>query len=72
MKWPDDEVVITSLGKGKELPGKIANVELLGHTGQLTFRQDDSGLRVKMPSEKPCDFAYTLKLSGLHLQSAAL
>lgn len=70
MKWPDNEVAITSLAKGKELPGKVTKVELLGHAGQLAFTQDDSGLRVKFPSERPCDFAYALKLSGLELKDS--
>lgn len=65
MKWPDaDEVIITSLAKEMEPGARITKVELLGHSGRLTFTQDATGLRVKVPVEKPCDFAYALKISG--------
>ena len=42
-------------------------VEMLGHAGALVFTQDASGLRVKMPGKRPCDFAWALKISGLKL-----
>ena len=68
MKWPDTgEVVVASLATGTAPPGKIAKVELLGHPARLTFTQDATGLTVKLPSEKPCDFAYALKITGLNL-----
>jgi alpha-L-fucosidase len=68
MKWPDTgEVMITSLAREMAPKAKIAKVELLGHPGRLTFSQDATGLRVKMPPEKPCDFAYALKISGPNL-----
>jgi hypothetical protein len=34
----------------------------------LEFSQDETGLKVKLPIEKPCDFAYTLKITGLKLK----
>ena len=37
-------------------------------TGNLDFTQDAAGLKVKFPAEKPCDFAYALKISGLKLK----
>ncbi len=68
MKWPDaGEVVVASLAVGTAPPGRIAKVELLGHPGNLTFIQDATGLRIKLPAEKPCDFAYALKITGLNL-----
>ena len=70
MNWPGDQAVITSLATGaKDLPaGKIEKVELLGHAGKLEFTQDAEGLKVKFPAEKPCDFAYVLKITGLKLK----
>jgi alpha-L-fucosidase len=68
MKWPDNEVVITSLAKGKAPEGKIQKVELLGHKGNLEFTQDADGLKVRFPADKPCDYAYVLKISGLHTE----
>jgi alpha-L-fucosidase len=68
MNWPTDaQVTITSLATGQPLQGKVAKVELLGHAGDLTFTQDAQGLKVKFPDEKPCDFAYVLKITGLKL-----
>jgi len=70
MSWPGDApVTITSLASGsKDLPaGKIEKVELLGHAGNLDFTQDAQGLKVKFPTDKPCDYAYVLKITGLKL-----
>jgi alpha-L-fucosidase len=71
MSWPDGEALITSLASGQTPPGKIEQVELLGHAGALTFTQDAAGLHVKFPAEKPCDYAYALKITGLKLAPAA-
>jgi alpha-L-fucosidase len=68
MSGPDKDVIITSLATDKGLAGKISKVELLGHTGKLKFTQDSQGLHVEFPAEKPCDYAYVLKIAGLLLQ----
>jgi alpha-L-fucosidase len=61
MDWPPDgQAVIKSLGDQK-----IEKIELLGHQGNLAFTQDAEGLKVKFPVEKPCDFTYALKITGL-------
>jgi alpha-L-fucosidase len=67
MAWPTDPVVITSLATGKAPQGKIQKVELLGHSGDLAFTQDADGLKVTFPTDKPCDYAYVLKITGLKL-----
>jgi alpha-L-fucosidase len=68
MKWPTDQVVIKSLATGRPVLGKVEKVELLGHTGELEFTQAEDGVKVKFPANQPCDFAYTLKITGLKLQ----
>jgi alpha-L-fucosidase len=68
MKWPDSEATITSLAEGKAPAGKIKKVELLGHAGTLKFNQDGAGLHVQFPADKPCDYAYVLKITGLKLR----
>jgi alpha-L-fucosidase len=68
MSWPGDEAVVASLAVGKAPQGKIEKVELLGHAGALAFTQDAAGLHVKFPAEKPCDYAYVLKITGLKLK----
>jgi len=67
MAWPPDAVVITSLAAGQPVQGKVKKVQLLGHDGDLAFTQDAEGLKVKFPADKPCDYAYVLKLTGLKL-----
>jgi alpha-L-fucosidase len=68
MKWPDREVVITSLADGKAAEGRVVKVELLGQSSPLDFSQDAIGLHVRFPSVRPCDYAYVLKITGLKLQ----
>jgi alpha-L-fucosidase len=68
MNWPGDQpVTITSLASGKPVQGKAAQVQLLGHDGPLQFTQDAAGLKVQFPAQKPCDFCYSLKITGLKL-----
>ncbi|WP_044303001.1 alpha-L-fucosidase [Rhodopirellula sallentina] len=65
LAWPESgEVTIRALGKGSEYwPGEIGSVEMLGSDETIRFERTDAGLNVKMPSVKPCDFAYVLKLT---------
>jgi alpha-L-fucosidase len=55
-------VTITSLAAGKNL-GPIGRVSLLGSRGTLKWERGAQGLAVRLPREKPCDFAYVLKIS---------
>jgi alpha-L-fucosidase len=72
MNWPQDgPVTIASLAKGQPVEGKVKRVELLGHPGPLKFVQDAEGLKVTFPPEKPCDFVYSLKITGLKLPPPA-
>ena len=66
--WPGQQAIITSLAKGKAPAGDIKSVTLLGHQGELEFSHDEQGLKVKMPAEKPCDYAFALKIAGLKLK----
>jgi alpha-L-fucosidase len=68
LSWPTNEAVITSLTTTNALAGKIKKVELLGHKGKLEFSQDETGLKIKLPAEKPCDYAYVFKIIGLKLK----
>ncbi|MGH9343883.1 MAG: alpha-L-fucosidase, partial [Terriglobia bacterium] len=63
MGWPEREAVVHALGTASaQSPAKIESVELLGHKGRLTWRQDADGLRVKLPAERPSDYAVTFKV----------
>lgn len=72
MNWPGDEpVTITSLAENRSHRGKVKRVELLGHAGHLKFSQGAEGLKVTFPPDKPCDFVYSLKITGLRLPAPA-
>lgn len=61
VKWPET-------GKSAAIPslntawGKVKSVTMLGHTGELKFTQDTTGLKVVFPADKPCEFAWSLKI----------
>jgi alpha-L-fucosidase len=40
---------------------------VLGHQGSLPFTQDAQGLKVTMPADQPCAYAFALKITGLKL-----
>lgn len=63
--WPGARVVIGSLVPGPQNGGTISEVSMLGSPGRLRFRQDADGLSVELPEQPPCQYAYTLKISGL-------
>ena len=67
LTWPGGSAVITSLST-VNVAGKITGVELLGHKGALEFSQEATGLKIKLPAEKPCDYAYAFKITGLKLK----
>ncbi len=59
--WPGKDVLIPALAQGKA--GTIEKINLLGHNGDLKFSQDESGLHITLPDEKPCDYAFALKIT---------
>lgn len=67
--WPaDGKLVIHSLAKVGGAKGRVTSVTLLGHRGHLSFEQNAEGLVVRMPAEKPCDYAYALRITGTNLR----
>jgi alpha-L-fucosidase len=64
MGWPQPSVLLKPLAIGSpQAPGNVRYVELLGNRGKLSWKQDESGLRIDLPREKPCDHAITLKVT---------
>jgi alpha-L-fucosidase len=63
MGWPEKQVTIEPLGT-RAGSGKIRNVELLGHRGQVKWSQNDAGLTVEVPGQKPSDHAVVFKVIG--------
>jgi len=39
-------------------------VELLGYKGKLDWTQDEAGLKIFMPTRKPCDYAVAFRVTG--------
>ena len=62
--WPESgEASIGWLRAGSPLyPGAIQSVALLGSAETLQWSRDASGLKVKLPAQKPCDAAFVLKI----------
>jgi len=65
LSWPADGVLISSLPVSA---GKVSGVSLLGYNGAIAFTQDDKGLKISLPAEKPSEFAWTLKIEGVNLE----
>ncbi|MDP9381174.1 MAG: alpha-L-fucosidase [Chloroflexota bacterium] len=61
--WPEGSVLIRSLGADSPIRGdQIARVTLLGSSAPLSWEQEEQGLKIEVPDERPCDHAYTFKL----------
>jgi alpha-L-fucosidase len=68
MGWPEKQAVIAALASNsKQAPGKIENVELVGHSGKLKWTRDDAGLKIDLPEQKPCEHALTFRIVGVGL-----
>ena len=57
MDWPNEKIITIKSVIGE----KIKSVELLGH-GMLKNKVTDGGLEVILPDNKPCNYAFTLKI----------
>jgi alpha-L-fucosidase len=64
--WPRGEVSIRALGTASvQSPPKANDVRMLGRNEALKFTQDESGMRVSLPPEKPAtaDIGITLRIN---------
>jgi alpha-L-fucosidase len=65
MGWPEKQAVVKALSsKSNIAPFKVTNVQLLGFKGKVKWTQDENGLTVEMPQQKPSDHAIALKVFG--------
>jgi len=58
--WPETAWCVQTLGTSA---GKITGVKMLGSATPLTWKQDADRLIVYAPADKPCAYAYTLKIA---------
>jgi alpha-L-fucosidase len=75
MNW-GEEVLIKSLNAETIADAKILNVQMLGSDEKIVWTQTGEGLKLSFPKSKPCDFAYSFKITfdkkvGEHLESEA-
>ncbi len=65
LAWPEDGgVTIRSLGTGTGLyVGDVSKVELLGCREPLEWMRDGNGLSVRLPAERPCAHAFSLRIT---------
>jgi alpha-L-fucosidase len=63
--WPQDgKLRIKTLRAGARVgTGGIGTISLLGSASRLRWQQTADALEVELPSEKPCKYAYALKLA---------
>jgi alpha-L-fucosidase len=66
LAWPENgKLTVKSLATGSpHTTGEINSVQLLGSKTQLNWTRDAKGLTVALPSEKPGDYAFALKISA--------
>ena len=76
LNWDKNELLITSLDKEAIADAEILSVSLLGSKEQIKWTKTDKGLKLSFPKNKPCDYAYSFKITfnkkvGEHLRSEA-
>lgn len=66
LDWPGNEawVTIKSLST-KDQIGEISKIMLLGHDGRLNWQRHSEGLKIQMPSQKPCEHAFAFRIELL-------
>ena len=63
LAWPGNALKIQSLAKGSALSAdQIARIQLLGYPFDLTWTQDESGLTISTPADKPNEHAYVFAI----------
>ena len=77
LNWDDAGVLVKSLDKNAIAGAKILNVQLLGSNEKTDWILTGEGLQLSFPKTKPCDFAYSFKITfdkkvGEHLESEAV
>ncbi len=61
MKWPEGgRTVVRSLGR---TAGRVVQVEMLGVADPLPFEQDDRGLALTLPPDRPTEYTQCLKVT---------
>ncbi|MGC6456423.1 MAG: alpha-L-fucosidase [Coraliomargaritaceae bacterium] len=62
--WRSKPITLQSLSKIELPESTIQKVSMIGVEKPLPFTQRENGLVVEFPKEKPCDYAYVIKIEG--------
>ena len=63
MSWPaQPEAFIGAMGTIALGGRKVASISLLGADQKPQFRQQPEGLRIKLPAQAPCKYAYAFRI----------
>ncbi len=63
LSWPGSTLTLTNLRQGSPYLGTVTKVELLGHTGTLSFTQSSSALTIHTPTGQASSAAYAFKIT---------
>jgi alpha-L-fucosidase len=62
--WPGESATIRSLGSGSQVNNEmIESIQMLGSEESLSWSQNEQGLQIKTPQQKPCDHAFSFKIT---------
>jgi len=72
MGWPDSGsyTIHTLAARAPGIVGQVKNVQILGVRSPVKWSCDADGLHVIVPSQKPCDHAFALKIEGLDVSAS--
>ncbi len=63
LDWPGEEIAIRTLGyNGKLHPNTIERISILGCNEEISWEHTPDALNVRFPKDKPCNFAYVIKV----------
>jgi alpha-L-fucosidase len=62
--WPGETATVKSLGSDSPIKAEtIEHIQMLGSTESLAWSQTANGLQIQTPKQKPCDHAYSFKIT---------
>jgi alpha-L-fucosidase len=72
MGWPEDGKlrIRTLAANAPGIAGDIRTIQLLGSHAKLQWKRAEDALEVALPDAKPCEHAYVLKITGIHLRES--
>lgn len=62
--WPGEAATVKSLGNASPVRAeRIEHIQMLGSAEPVSWSQDDQGLHIQTPAQRPCDHAFTFKIT---------